>query len=81
MSLFCYVLQSLFLGSMVNHQVTLPTQGGAEGLLLTKNSSVAAVARYAVSRLNGSRGPGRQFARYFTKPSAEHSAHMTKCKQ
>ena len=40
-----------------NHQIAPPIQGGAEG-------SVRLLARYAVSRLNGSRGPGRHLARY-----------------
>ena len=48
-----------------NHRITPPAHGGGSVRLTDqKPTSVAPIARYAVSRLNGSRGLGRQLARY-----------------
>ena len=44
------------------HQITPPAREDSVRLLLTKNP--ARFFRYAVYRLNGSRGSGRQLARY-----------------
>ena len=47
--------------------MTPPAYSGAKGsvrLYWLKTPPVPSVARYTVSRMNGSRGPGRQLARH-----------------
>ena len=69
-AIYSAFLLFFFFAVQENHQITLTAQGGAAGsvkLLLTKNlvcSFNCPSARDVVSRLNCSRDPGRQLARY-----------------